>query len=707
MATLVLTTVGTAVGGPLGGALGGLVGQSIDRALFRPAGRREGPRLSDLKVQVSSYGVPIAKVFGTMRVAGCVIWSTDLIETRTTSRAGKGQPGTTSYTYSASFAVALSARPVTGVGRIWADGKLLRGAAGDWKASTTFRLHPGSEDQVADPLIAALTPDAPAHRGLAYAVFEGLQLADFGNRIPSLTFELFADAAPLPAADLLHVLTGGIVARDGTGATIAGMAATGDSMVGAIAAVQTMLASPPVTDGAGMRLARGDIAPIMLGDDIDMREERRTVDRVPRTVALSYYDPERDYQVGVQRARRAEGAGWRDETIDLPVALPATRALDLAGAALRRAEQARVTRTVTLDADRLAIGPGAIVQLRDGTQWRVTHALLEGMRLKLDLVAIGETFVGGAADPGRAVLAPDVALGRTVLIAAELPPLDDAPVAMWRIAVLAAGTAPGWRGAGLLASMDGGATWEAAGSTAAPATLGVLANAVDARPGTLVDRVSRVEVELAHAAMTLASVDDGLLDRGGNLALIGNEIVQFRDAEQIAPRRWRLRTLLRGRRGTRVAVHAAGTRFALLDREAIRWLDVPAARPGTEVRLLASSAGDAAEPAATSLLLDGASVAPPAPVHLRHRALADGGVGLDWIRRSRLGWRWEDGGDVPLGEEAEAYLVTITTSGAERVLTISRPGVALPAAGPGDAPVRVTVRQQGTLAASRAALLSL
>jgi hypothetical protein len=112
MATLILTAVGTAIGGPIGGAIGALVGQRIDGELFKPKGR-EGPRLSDLKLQTSSYDTQIPRVFGTMRVAGCVIWSTDLIESRATSHH-KGQPSVTTYSYSASFAVLLSGRAVRG-----------------------------------------------------------------------------------------------------------------------------------------------------------------------------------------------------------------------------------------------------------------------------------------------------------------------------------------------------------------------------------------------------------------------------------------------------------------------------------------------------------------------------------------------------------------------------------------------------------------
>lgn len=155
MASLILTAVGGALGGPIGAAIGALAGQTIDRAvLFKPKGR-QGPRLTELAVQTSSYGAPIPRLFGAMRVAGTVIWSTDLIESKAKSSSGKGQPSTTNFSYAASFAVLLSARPITGIGRIWADGKLLRGAGGDLKASTGFRVHLGGEGQAPDPLIVA------------------------------------------------------------------------------------------------------------------------------------------------------------------------------------------------------------------------------------------------------------------------------------------------------------------------------------------------------------------------------------------------------------------------------------------------------------------------------------------------------------------------------------------------------------------------
>ncbi len=170
MATVVLTAVGTVLGGPIGAAIGAVIGNVIDnQILFKPKGR-EGARLSDLQLQTSSYGTQLPRLFGTMRVAGTVIWATDLKETKSKSGGGKGRPSVTSYAYSASFAVALSARAIGQVRRIWADGNLLRGAAGDFKTEVSaFRVHIGGEDQPVDPLIAAAEGVGltPAHRGIA------------------------------------------------------------------------------------------------------------------------------------------------------------------------------------------------------------------------------------------------------------------------------------------------------------------------------------------------------------------------------------------------------------------------------------------------------------------------------------------------------------------------------------------------------------
>lgn len=201
MAALVLSVAGGALGavfGPVGAIAGriagALAGNVLDRAVFGPGDRTAtGPRLADLDVMASSEGAPIPRVYGRARLSGQVIWATPLEEvvaTETSSSGGKGFGGpkttTTTYSYFANFAVGLCEGEIGRVARIWADGKPLD------LTDINYRVHRGSEDQTVDDLIAAKegAADAPAYRGLAYIVFERLPLADFGNRIPQLSFEI-------------------------------------------------------------------------------------------------------------------------------------------------------------------------------------------------------------------------------------------------------------------------------------------------------------------------------------------------------------------------------------------------------------------------------------------------------------------------------------------------------------------------------------
>ncbi|SDA35244.1 phage tail protein [Sphingomonas sp. NFR15] len=713
MATLVLTTIGSVIGGPIGGAIGAVLGQAVDRdVIFKPKGR-EGPRLTELAVQTSSYGTPIQQVFGTMRIAGCVIWSTDLIESRSTAGGGKGQPSVTSYSYSASFAVALSGRPIQRVGRIWADGNLLRGAAGDFKVSTGFRLHLGGEDQEADPLIASAegVALAPAHRGIAYAVFEGLQLADYGNRIPSLTFEVIADPAPVAAGAIAAAVSGGLI--DGAAATLPlpGFAAYGN-LRGVIETIGVATGGWFAPRGAGLAMRAGGDPERIIADAgfaAGVRGGARSVsaaaaiESVPRMVTLRHYDPARDYQAGVQRARRP-GAGQTEQQIDMPAALDADSAKTMAEATLARAEAARVRRTVALGWDAIGIAPGARVAIEgQAGVWRVTGWSLEQMVLSLDCVRLAAAALPARASGGRVLPSPDSVAGTTIVHVFEIPPLDDGVLSAPRVMIAAAGTAPGWRRAALLHSLDGGARWSSAGATAAPATLGMLVSVPLAVPATLRDRRSRFEVELAHAGMVLTGANAGAIDASANLVLCGDELLQFGTAEQIGATRWRLSDLYRGRRGTEAAIgtQAVGDRVVLIERDTLITLDMPLAALGGEIRVLASGVGDVAGPGAARTVIAGISVLPPAPVGLRWRELGGGDAAIAWTRRSRAGWRWLDGVDAPLAEERELYRVTIGTGPS---IDTSEPAHTLTAAERATG-VSVSIRQIGSAGASAAAAL--
>lgn len=237
MATLALTAAGAAIGSAvlpagvsvlgvtlsgatIGAQIGALAGSAIDASLFSTSGQTravQGPRLNDLKVMASTEGAPIPRLYGRMRLGGQVIWALDIEEEAVTEEAdggGKGGSGSsgasasrTDYRYYGTFAVAICEGEISRLGRVWADGQELD------LSQLSYRLHTGSESQAPDPTIAAhLGGDStPAYRGVAYVVLERLPLADFGNRLPQLSFEV---ARPV---DDFQQLLRGVVLIPGSG----------------------------------------------------------------------------------------------------------------------------------------------------------------------------------------------------------------------------------------------------------------------------------------------------------------------------------------------------------------------------------------------------------------------------------------------------------------------------------------------------------
>jgi len=720
MATLILSTIGFSIGGPIGGAIGAFAGRQIDLAIFGSGKTREGPRLSELSVSTSSYGLPVPRHFGSVRAAGQIIWATDLVEHRDKQGNGKGKPSTVTYSYTASFAVALSSRPIAGLGRIWADGKLLRGAAGDLKVGGTLRVHTGEGDQAADPLIAAAEGLAacPAYRGLAYAVFEDLQLGDFGNRIPALSFEILAGGSAINMADLLDGVVEDVdadVPLDG----LVGLSSEGP--VGELLAALDPL-YPADCDACDARLAirpdRAQTAAIPLAEAAtsDSREDfggnagyarKRAAAEEQPVAVLRYYDVERDYQPGAQRVAGRPLLG-QPRVLELPGAMAAAAARQLVQQAAGRANRARQTvswRVTELDPN---VRPGAIVTLpgHPGT-WRVRDWEWRTHGIELTLIRVSAlAALAGEADPGRGAPAADYAAVPSQLVACELPwDGNSATPAPLFLAALSAGN-PGWSGASVLGDWGDGTLEPIGPSGRARAVLGTAEGALASASPLLFDRHGAVVVQLAAPDLSLTNATMRQLAQGANRALLGEEIVQFASAEALGGGRWRLSGLWRGRGGTEQAVasHLTGEPFLLLDGTGML-IDPATLRPGAPLAFAAIGLADST-PVTVPILLRGIGERPLAPVHGAASTLPGGGVKLSWTRRARGAWDWPDEADTPLGEAIEAYLVSFgTEAGPVASWETPEPGLLLApaelaaviAAAPGG---RFSIRQRGDRAMS-------
>jgi hypothetical protein len=147
-----------------------------------------------------------------------------------------------------------------------------------------------------------------------------------------------------------------------------------------------------------------------------------------------------------------------------------------------------------------------------------------------------------------------------------------------------------------------------------------------------------------------------------------------------------------------------GERFVLIENDALAPLTVPAGV--STLQVWASGVGDSV-PVQASLATPGLALRPLSPAHLRLERGTDWLI--NWTRRSRDGWRWDDFVEAPLGEESERYRLTAMPDvGATRTFETVGPVWTYSATeraadtGAGASSLSLTVQQIGTYGLSLA-----
>ena len=121
----------------------------------------------------------------------------------------------------------------------------------------------------------------------------------------------------------------------------------------------------------------------------------------------------------------------------------------------------------------------------------------------------------------------------------------------------------------------------------------------------------------------MESRDDDALAAGSNLAMLGGELIQFGEVTPLGGGCFRLKRLLRARRGTEWAMplHKAGESFVIVDPGRLKRVPVTAGQTGAMLRVTPRGLADQGANSVEHVIV-GEAMRPPSPVHLR--ATADG-----------------------------------------------------------------------------------
>jgi hypothetical protein len=251
---------------------------------------------------------------------------------------------------------------------------------------------------------------------------------------------------------------------------------------------------------------------------------------------------------------------------------------------------------------------------------------------------------------------PSGITGPTIIVPLDIHILrdaDDNEGLAYYVAV--SGALAAWQGALVELSYDSGANYVDGASTDVAAVIGELTQVLPDHPQAFPDEVHTVQVRIHTPFAELESTDlTGLLNRA-NLAIMGEEIVQFAGADALDDEGlWELSYFLRGRKGTATAAHAIGTPFVLLERSALTLIPASLTDLGRTLTFRATSVGTSpADGTVVSMLFAGRTQIEREPGYVMARRDGTDAI-VSWQGVARLG----SGANVAHGARFDGYRVT-------------------------------------------------
>lgn len=460
------------------------------------------------------------------------------------------------------------------------------------------------------------------------------------------------------------------------------MDATKDAYSGIEALASVYLFDSCNYDGQLTFLPRGEdvVAELTLEDLVDDGEEiekstRRDSISVPRVLHLEYLDTNGGLTPDKQTSDRSLDARSKSEVKAETTVI--MRAQDAARSVVIRHK-------LNIEEQR---GPVEF-SLPDSWCWLSCGDVitLEGERLRIDEVSIDDGFQSYkcAHDRKSAYQStvegipiqepstpPTLIVGDTVLHFIDSHILRDADdILGYYVAISSASAA--WFGAGVDLSLDGGETYIESITATAWADIGELTEALPLHSASYPDEVNTLTVRMLRPddteleSATLAGMQNRL-----NLAIVGDELINFGDVDELSPGVWAMTNLLRGRKGSTVAAHAAGERFIVLRRDDLYLIDADLFQLGRPLTFRATSI-NGSNPIVSSYLFTGKSQTERQPAYLQV-SRSGGNLTATWQGVGRLG----GGASVAMGSRFAGFRLTVngvSTDTLASTLTVADPG---------------------------------
>ena len=393
---------------------------------------------------------------------------------------------------------------------------------------------------------------------------------------------------------------------------------------------------------------------------------------IPSSATLFHFDPTKDFQQSDSHTSRINGGSLRQQTISAPIVADGERLKPILESWLHNRWTGRENVSFSIPKNRIYFTLGDEITFEDdefSQRWRIS-AIDEGEMLTVSAVA---TEVGGerptVLSPQPRIQIQRVSYSAPLVHFLDLPYLastDDT-----KDSNLVAVTGVPWAGTHAIYSSpdeDGFSFVQPLENTA---FMGVLTSPLIGTSITSRWNWSNAfELELYFGEISSSEMLHVL--NGANVLAVrsgngGWEVLQFQNADLIGPKKWKLSGLLRGQAGTEVEALSgagSGTDVVVINKAVIPLENMTQQR-GLLLNWLVGPAGYVLgdpEFARIQYAPGYRGLKPYSPVHLKVNQTLSGELVISWVRRNRFDSDDWSPPDVPMSEQHEGYLITITNA---------------------------------------------
>lgn len=383
-------------------------------------------------------------------------------------------------------------------------------------------------------------------------------------------------------------------------------------------------------------------------NSLEMKREEELL--LPKKVDINFINQTQNYTIGNQHAVKSDSISEHKITYDLPIALNEMHAKQIAFVKLFNAWLSRDSFSFALPTKYAFLKPGDNLLIDDYFIKIKRIYFGNNLALKIEAVADHNKLyqINDSAEVSNEKI-ENINIAKTRVEILDVPTLpDNYSLYKPHILIACAGVGENWKGAQINISYDGGKNYTECCDVYKEAAIGNVLNDINKADEIIVNLMSG---EILHSNNSLE-----------NMALIGNEIVEFSDVQLIGDFQYKFNIKKRSLFSTKDEAHNhnAGDRFILLN-NSVQKFELPLSAIKQNLLLKAVSFGNTlGETQEVEFKFLANNLKPFSVVNIQTDYTANGDLEIKWDRSSRM--HSPNSEFLPIGEESEKYKVSLSVN---------------------------------------------